>query len=1008
MVGGSKMKTWWQRVTTFLLIMGISTAINAAITLVPLSQQPLLTTVQQPPNIMFVIDTSGSMDMTVPDSGGLTRLSIAKQVVNDLLNSLTGVRVGLSTYNSNADGARVRVGINDITLNLTTMTTTVNGLSASGGTPLSNTEYGLGRYFVQNYNQTLTLHPGQTNETTKSAYTIFSAIPDYSFGVTQASPIQYYCQKSFIIFLTDGDPSPNDPQPPAASGITDYIACPTIVNDQGVTIPCGLATSAAAMYDMDLRPDLIDPTINLSDPNHPIKKNNVITYTIGFIGISPAGQELLQLTADNAGGAFFLANNATELVQAFQNATSNILFQSVSAASVAFNGSNLTANSFIYQPSYSTTKWSGSLLKLPVSQSGVIGSPVWDAADILNQTPPANRLIFTYNTNTNAAVLFQTLSNLSTAQQQDLNTGTLGALDSRGQQRLNYIRGDRSLEKDSAHPTNPFRARATVLGDIVDSSPVYVGPAVSNWPDTAPFPTNTSQKYSVFKASVANRTPIVYIGSNDGMLHAFNANNGQEVFAYIPSNFSDALAGSSILPNNLLTNIGLHYLTDPNYAHRFYTDLTPAVQDVYIKTSTNGSPSWHTILVGGERAGGQGYFALDITNPSDFTAGNIDSMLLWEFTNRAAPFGDPDLGYAYSDPQIALMNNGRWAAIFGNGYNVAGIYDAQLFIVYLDGGLNGQWVKGQDYVVLNTRSGRALQPISPNSLATPAVIDIDGNGTADRIYAGDLNGDLWAFDVSGSSDTSWGTAYGTSTNPVALFKGDLGKPITTQPVVAINPGISTDSVNTPNLLVMVGTGIFFGTPDKTDTSTQQFIGVWDRGVGNIQTNKMVNQTFTTTGNARVLSNNSVTYTSAASTTQYGWYINFTNGERIIFPASLINARVGFNQYEPEVIFSTFKPNTSTPCSYGGSGSVMVAKVVNGGQPSTPVIDINNDSQLSDLDYINGNVASGLLFTGVPSQSVIRGDYLFVPTSTGTIVKIRIVNAGLPIGRISWQILKQNN
>ncbi|MFN7098611.1 MAG: hypothetical protein ACK4PR_13815, partial [Gammaproteobacteria bacterium] len=320
------------------------------------------------------------------------------------------------------------------------MINAVNAISAGGGTPLSATQWEMGRYFVQGSNNTLTLHPGQPSQTTKSAYTVFPNTPTYNNGVVQSSPIQYFCQKSFVILLTDGDPT-GDTQPSSSSGLNNYLGACSLTG-----VPCGLANVAAAMYDMDLRPDLTDPSGNT-------KKNNVVTYTIGFIGISADGEALLELTAENAGGVFFKADDASELVAAFQTATSSILYQSISAASIAFNGSNLTANSAIYQPQYTTTRWSGALFKFPVSANGTIGAAQWNAGTILSNTPYQNRLVFTYNKDTNLAVLFQTIGQLSAAQQCDLDLNSQGsscASDPRGQKRINYLLGDTSNEQTTS------------------------------------------------------------------------------------------------------------------------------------------------------------------------------------------------------------------------------------------------------------------------------------------------------------------------------------------------------------------------------------------------------------------------------------------------------------------------------------------------------------------------------------------------------------------------------
>lgn len=991
-----------KRMSQLLLFLSVifSTA-SQAVTSVTLAQQPLLTAALEPPNIMFMVDDSGSMDTTVPNSGGMSRLEVAQQTVNNLLQNLTGVRVGLSTF-SGTD-ARILVGINNISSNLSTMINAVNNLQSTENTPLAHTQLDLGRYFVQGYNNTLTLHPGQSNQSTKSAYNIFNDTPIYAKNVSAASPIQYYCQQSFIILLTDGEPY-NDIQPAASTGLSDYVytpaTCPVSPTFANPSLTCGLANVAAAMYDMDLRPDLTDPT-------GAAKKNNVETFTIGFGGLSTEGNALLEATAQNAGGAFLQADDTDTLIQALESATSSILYQSVTASSISFNGSTLTTTSAIYQPQYTTTYWSGSLFKIPIAINGTLGSAIWDAGVLLSQAVYQNRLVFTYNndSNLNAPRLFQTLANLAAAQRIDLNTGTTGASDSNGQLRINYLLGDRSNERTTANQTKLFRQRSSVLGDIVDSAPVYVGTAQANWPNVAPFPTTSGQTYSTFKAGLAaTRTPMVYVGANDGMLHGFNANTGQEVMAYVPlslsNDFNTALqtAQGITLSASAAIPLGLHYYTNPDYAHRFYVDGTPAIQDAYFQGRGSSSAAWHTVLIGGERAGGKGYYALDVTNPANFTPANFTNTVLWEFSNA----NNTDLGNTYSDPQIGLMNNGRWAAIFGNGYNATGTNNATLFIVFLDGGLDGVWTKGTDYIEIDTKSGVATQNNTPNGLATPAVVDIDGNGTIDRIYAGDLNGDIWAFNVSSSTTSNWGTAYGTSSAPVPLYNGIATQPITTQPVVANNPATTLTSANTPDLLVMVGTGQYLGSTDQANTATQGFYGVWDAGTGNISQSQLVRQTYSSSGSNRIMSENSVSYS-----TKKGWYISFTGGERIVLPASVFQTRINSNQFESEVAFSTFIPNTSTPCSYGGTGYFMIVQVANGGQPSSAILDINNNNQIDTTDNIGGNVVSGIQFTSaVPSQPVIRGDYLFIPSSNGTLQKILIATTGLPTGRLSWAILKQ--
>jgi type IV pilus assembly protein PilY1 len=237
------------------------------------------------------------------------------------------------------------------------------------------------------------------------------------------------------------------------------------------------------------------------------------------------------------------------------------------------------------------------------------------------------------------------------------------------------------------------------------------------------------------------------------------------------------------------------------------------------------------------------------------------------------------------------------------------------------------------------------------------------------------------------------------------------QPITTQPVVVTNPDVGSTAQNSPNVLVMVGSGQFLAATDKSSITTQAFYGVWDNGVtNNITQSQLVQQTFTTSSNKRILTNTPVPYTSGnSSQLRYGWYIQFTGGERILSPGSIVSARISTNNiFETEIFFSTFIPNTALHCAYGGGGWLMAAKADNGGQPSASLIDVNNDNQINSSDLSGGQVVSGIQFTtGVPAQPVIRGDYLFIPTSSGTLVKIRITGTGLTLGRISWQLLFQN-
>ena len=211
---------------------------------------------------------------------------------------------------------------------------------------------------------------------------------------------------------------------------------------------------------------------------------------------------------------------------------------------------------------------------------------------------------------------------------------------------------------------------------------------------------------------------------------------------------------------------------------------------------------------------------------------NATNTVMWEFTNN----DDPDLCYTYSRPQIAMGNDGTWYAIFGNGYNDTGDGSAKLFIVNIAAGIDGSWTAG-DYIEIDTGVGT---PANRNGLGTPALADLDGNGTIDRVYAGDLRGQMWVFDMSGTSSATWGIP---STDP--LFTTIGNEPITAQPTLSKHPTESDTGSNSPNVMVFFGSGQYLVNADKTSTDLNHFYGVWDRGDDDLDETDLVQQTYDT-------------------------------------------------------------------------------------------------------------------------------------------------------------------
>jgi len=506
----------------------------------------------------------------------------------------------------------------------------------------------------------------------------------------------------------------------------------------------------------------------------------------------------------------------------------------------------------------------------------------------------------------------------------------------------------------------------------------------------APFPGAVGETYSEFQDALASRPGVIYVGGNDGMLHAFAQSNGDEIMAYVPN----ALYSTSV-------SDGMHYLSDPAYTHRYKVDLTPSIADVYARTKVAGSVSWKTVLVGGLRGGGRGLFAMDVTDPTRFSENGSApaDTVMWEFTSA----DDADLGHTFGRPSIVPLegpgNTIRWAASAGNGYNDLGSGEAKLFILFIEDGLDGTWSAGSDYIEITTGSGTTS---NRNGLSTPAIVDTDGNGLADRVYAGDLDGKMWAFDLSGSNTSQWGVAYKQGNNPKPLFIAPANQQVTTTPVIVRNKAMPTSASNAPNTLVIFGTGQYLTTADITTTDVQSMYGVWDAGNRELNKTDLVQQFIglgSTTGGVigRTLTQNAVDYSVSN-----GWYMDLPeSGERLITDPVIRGDHVFFNTMIPD----------SNPCNFGGRGWLMVAKWLDGGRPDKIAFDLNRDSALDSLDKIGGEPAVGLEITGIATSPVNLANKRYASTTEttgGSTIDVTEISevSGPKTGRLSWEELTQ--
>ncbi len=453
---------------------------------------------------------------------------------------------------------------------------------------------------------------------------------------------------------------------------------------------------------------------------------------------------------------FYAAADANRMVKSLTDAFSRIVAEMTgSGSSFAANTTKLEAGAMTYQAQFYGGTWGGELTAYTADVSTGKLTPAWSATGKFPLWGPRNDTVV-------SGVSARKIFFANGASLGNFEAGQLSGtpLASATAAQINYLRGDRSNELPGA-----LRVRRSVLGDIVNSQPVYVGTPNSRLYLGQTF--SGASAYSSFVAANASgtRTPVIYVGANDGMLHAFNANTGVEIFAFVPT------ASMSKL-------IGAGGYTDPEYAHSYTVDGDLTVADVY----TNGS--WKTVLVGSLGRGGSGLFALDVTDPT------LPS-LLWE--KSAADI--PALGNNLGQPIVAQVADGDWRVLVGNGPN-SSAGRAQLVMVGLANGA---------VTTVDTGAG------SDNGLSGINAWASSGSGFVDTVYGGDMLGNMWK--ITGL------TGAGSATK---LFAGGSSQPITATPLVAKNPA-------TAETWVFFGTGRYLSSADIASKAIQSWYGIIDKG-----------------------------------------------------------------------------------------------------------------------------------------------------------------------------------
>ena len=866
------------------------------------------------------------------------RSFVAKAAVAAVIDENPSFRYGLSVINNSStlfEEVPPASATSYTTYNTTLLTNLFSYNWTASGTPLRNGLKNAGEYYNGNLS-------GKTD------------------------PIINACQKCFTILFTDGYWNGSF----SSTSISD-------VDGDGVSKT--LADVARYYYQTDLSAfaDNVVP-----DSQDPATWQHMVTYGVAF-GVQgnlndtdadgwpnptlaesgnwgdptsctdcPEKIDDLWHAAYDSKGTFISAKNPTEVVTALRNALQDISNRVSSLAAVSLDSGTISTLTKLYQAKFNSYTWEGFLLAKNIT-NGQVGSVAWDAGLLIPSA--SSRAILSHDGS--SGIPFQWAS-LSGSEQTALNKNSSGTADGLGTDRLNYLRGDGSKEEING---GSFRNRQTTkLGDIIGSAPQFASNEDYGYPDDL-----ESANYSTFVTSKASRSPMVYVGANDGMLHGFDGTTGVEKLAFVPS---------PIFGN-------LSKLTSPSYSHRYYVDGTPTVGDAFY------GGAWHTVLAGGLNAGGQGIYALDVTDPGSFSESNASALVLWEYTDA----DDADLGYTYSRPNIVRMadSSGTWAAVFGNGYNnteadgnASSTGDAVLYIVNLQ--------TGALMTKIDTMVGSSADPTGasrPNGLATVTPVDVNQDGIVDYIYGGDLFGNLWKFDVTANKASSWSIPFTAKGKPAPLFTAcsSAASPCPAANVQSITSRVTVGlGPQRIGYMINFGTGKYLEAADVNDLSTQTLYGIWDKNDGKttvtdrselLQQTILYEGTYTLQDNStpsqelRVTSDNDY---STSPPTKLGWYLDLTSpvngaeGERLVNQPLLRNGRI---------IFTTVIPNSNS-CSGGGDSWLMELNALNGSRLDESPFDLNGDSSFDSNEYVQVLIGGKLVW--VPVSGVKYNELLTTP------------------------------
>lgn len=847
-----------------------------------------------------------------------------------------------------------------------TFMTWLRNLPASGGTPLRMAMQDVGEYFK-------TASPYRTDPTSTSS-------PELS------------CRRNYHILVTDG--YWNDPNSEVNTANEDGSAGATY-NQPNSTFTYGytnvapftdnanktLADVAMKYWKTDLRgtlgndiPITAEAKAAPNNPdNNPAFWQHMVNFTVG-LGVdgsinsnsnlnsiswpAPTAEAITTIddlwhAAVNSRGKYLSAKDPINFARSLSSILSNITATGGTVSGVALSRATLASGTLKFEPSFEPNKWSGELAAISLSATtGAEGNTLWNAS---HNVPAHGSRNLWMGTGTTSATSFVATNVTGTTPLGHIKTGgnNAGVAPSLEEGRLvNYLRGDNSNEGPEA-----FRQRKTVtlsdgtiktnvLGSMVNSVPIFV--KATNFgnrflPGTVEGQSTGSGTYNQFLTQKRSRNGLVLVGANDGMLHGFRASDGVEMFGFIPG---AVLKGESH-PNSTASNLfGMARLADPNYEHQFYVDGQLAEGDVSV--CSGESCSWKNIVVGSTGGGARSVFAIDVSN--NFNTDSSTAPTLFGASNFLWELGasDRDLGYVMSSAEIGMLPSGTWVAVFGNGY---GSPEGRA-ILYVVNAITGE-------VIQKIQAGTATD----NGLSGVRLVR-DADNLIRHAYAGDLNGNLWKFDM---------TNMDVDLDGIPLFQAGASQPIMATPNYALHPK--------QGVMVVVPTGRLYSPADQSSTGQQTIYGFWDKAtIGSTSTSGSA--IVDTNLSSKVVQSGAANATrftiindGSAPTNNRGWKLRmlFANGERGIYMPQFIN---NFTYVE------TVKPGQleTESCSISeGSGYGYLINTFTGAQPASPIVDVTGDGTIDSADNYGvfkrsdkgrGTVVSG---GGASSPGGIVGD-----------------------------------